>query len=76
MATHSKIGMFKLKLFVSTSTTVDSILGPQPTTFQQTTLFPKWYVAMQTEFDALQKNKTWILVSPFSLCSHWLEMGT
>ncbi|KAL5560865.1 hypothetical protein UlMin_030612 [Ulmus minor] len=36
----------------------------KPSTLKQAQKDPKWIIAMQTEYDALQQNKTWVLVAP------------
>ena len=40
-----------------------SLMSPsEPTCYSTTVKFPKWRIAMEAEFNALLKNKTWSLV--------------
>ncbi|KAL6334751.1 hypothetical protein AAG906_021410 [Vitis piasezkii] len=57
MVTRSKNGIFKPKVY-----TVD-LNVEEPNTFQEAISHPKWKEAMDEEFRALMKNKTWSLVS-------------
>ncbi|RVW93071.1 Retrovirus-related Pol polyprotein from transposon RE1 [Vitis vinifera] len=57
MVTRSKNGIFKPKVY-----TVD-LNVEEPNTFQEAISHPKWKEAMNEEFRALMKNKTWSLVS-------------
>ena len=36
----------------------------EPSSVKAVLAYPKWQQAMQEEFDALQKNKTWVLIPP------------
>ena len=56
MQTRAKSGIFKPKAWVSTTTV--------PLCAQDALIDPAWKQAMQVEFDALLKNKTWTLVQP------------
>lgn len=60
MVTRAKTGTFKPKLF-SVATTTALI---EPATYKQAMHSPEWQKAMTAEFEALQKNNTWILVPP------------
>ncbi|RVX23296.1 Retrovirus-related Pol polyprotein from transposon RE2 [Vitis vinifera] len=57
MVTRSKNGIFKPKVY-----TVD-LNVEEPNTFQEVISHPKWKEAIDKEFRALMKNKTWSLVS-------------
>ncbi|KAL5570866.1 hypothetical protein UlMin_020463 [Ulmus minor] len=58
MHTRSKRGVFKPKIY--SAITVQS----EPNTYKQAAKIPEWKQAMNTEFQALQKNSTWTLVPP------------
>ena len=60
MVTRSKNGIFKPKVY-----TID-LNVEEPNTFQEVISHPKWKEAMDKEFRALMKNKTWSLVSLLS----------
>ena len=61
--TRAKNGIFKPKLFLSST---ENIFPPpcEPNSFQAATRVPEWQQAMHLEFEALMKNKTWVLVPP------------
>ena len=63
MITRAKNGIFKPKLFLSST---ENIFPPpcEPNSFQAATRVPEWQQAMHLEFEALMKNKTWVLVPP------------
>jgi len=60
MITRSKAGIFKPKAF---SVEADNALR-EPTTVKAALSQPQWFQAMQKEYEALQQNNTWTLVSP------------
>ncbi|MDV3193976.1 MAG: hypothetical protein Q8835_02885, partial [Sweet potato little leaf phytoplasma] len=61
MVTRSKSGIFKKKVFNTSSCA--PILS-EPTSFTATSKIPKWKQAMVDEFSALQSQHTWSLVLP------------
>ena len=58
MTTISKASVFKPK----TCLTVTQ--EHEPSSVKADLTDPTWQQAMQEEFDALQKNKTWVLIPP------------
>jgi len=58
MITRAKSGIFKPKIY-----TVSSITS-EPVNFEQTVTNKHWRTAIDEEYKALIKNKTWDLVSP------------
>ncbi|GKV40300.1 hypothetical protein SLEP1_g47962 [Rubroshorea leprosula] len=62
MVTHSQAGVRKLKILPSLLHTSTDL--QEPRTFKQACNLPEWQRAMQEEFLALQRNHTWVLVSP------------
>lgn len=56
MLTRSKDGIFKTKSYLAVSQKLE------PSSVKLALTDPKWRQAMQDEFNALQENKTWILV--------------
>lgn len=63
MITRSKAGIFKPK--VLTVSTPMCNLYDEPKSVQQALSIPAWKDAMESEFQALMKNNTWVLV-PYS----------
>jgi transposase InsO family protein len=61
MATRSKHGIFKPKVF-HTSTTDFS--ETEPPTYKLASQYPKWCTVMDEEYSALQRQHTWSLVPP------------
>ncbi|KAH9703475.1 retrovirus-related pol polyprotein from transposon RE1 [Citrus sinensis] len=60
MITRSKAGIFKPKSYLA-----DLLAKPsEPTSITQAISNPKWFKAMQEEYQALKNNDTWDLVSP------------
>lgn len=56
MVTRSKAGVFKPKTYLAIAQELE------PQSVKATLADFKWRKAIQDEFEALQKNKTWILV--------------
>ncbi|KAF7838587.1 Retrovirus-related Pol polyprotein from transposon TNT 1-94 [Senna tora] len=54
MVTRAKAGVFKPKAFLAET---------EPSTVQQALSEPQWRAAMDDEYNALMKNKTWTLVT-------------
>lgn len=61
MVTWSKQGIFKKKLFLFDSTISEN---GEHIDVSAALHFPLWLKAMEDEFQALQRNKAWTLVSP------------
>ena len=61
MQTRSKNGIYKPKLGYAAQ--VDYNLT-EPSSYMAAAQHPQWCTAMQDEFDALQKQGTWSLVTP------------
>ena len=60
MITKSKAGIFKPKSYLA-----DLLAKPsEPTSITQAISDPKWFKAMQEEYQALISNDTWDLVLP------------
>lgn len=57
MITRAKHGIFKPKKIFSAKVTL-----VEPRSVAAALASPKWVKAMKSEFQALQDNKTWILV--------------
>ena len=68
MQIRSKSGIYKKKIFFSTkhplSFTLVSDFSPTPTSYTRASKCLHWRVAMDSEFNALQQQQTWVLV-PF-----------
>ncbi|GLU00649.1 hypothetical protein SLE2022_179980 [Rubroshorea leprosula] len=64
MVTRSQAGVRKPKILPSMIHTSTDL--QEPKTFKQACNLPEWQRAMQEEFLALQRNQTWVLVSPQS----------
>ncbi|GKU89840.1 hypothetical protein SLEP1_g3925 [Rubroshorea leprosula] len=62
MVTRSQAGVRKPKILPSLLHTSTDL--QEPRTFKQACNLPEWQRAMQEEFLALQRNHTWVLVSP------------
>ncbi|PKU83709.1 Retrovirus-related Pol polyprotein from transposon TNT 1-94 [Dendrobium catenatum] len=62
MTTRLKSGISKPKQIFSLVS--NSSMQDTPKTFKQAMMQPHWQKAMQEEFEALQKQQTWILVPP------------
>ena len=60
MITRSKVGIFKLKSYLTALLAIAS----EPTSVSVALSNPKWFKAMQEEYQALQNNHTWDLVLP------------
>ncbi|XP_024046566.1 uncharacterized mitochondrial protein AtMg00810-like [Citrus sinensis] len=58
MTTRSKAVVFKPKTYLTVAQELE------PSYVKAALTDPKWQHAMQEEFDALQKNKTWVLIPP------------
>ena len=56
MITRAKKGIFKPKIYNAT------IENEEPCTYHQAIQCEKWKSAMNEEFEALQRNRTWDLV--------------
>uniref|UniRef100_A0A803PV91 Reverse transcriptase Ty1/copia-type domain-containing protein n=1 Tax=Cannabis sativa TaxID=3483 RepID=A0A803PV91_CANSA len=61
MVTHSKLGIYKPKLYLAAQQDIS-----EPKTIKEALANPHWNKAMNNEFGALKKKKTWILVPPTS----------
>jgi hypothetical protein len=70
MCTRAKSGITKRKPgFLATNTSLPSsvdYLTTEPPTYAIACKIPQWHAAMASEFDALQRQATWTLVSPSS----------
>ncbi|KAH9651886.1 retrovirus-related pol polyprotein from transposon RE1 [Citrus sinensis] len=66
MITRAKAGIFKPKAFVTSHNSL------KPNTPSEALSDPNWKAAMQAEYDALIKNKTWSLVP---MCSDFKVVG-
>ncbi|KAH9769752.1 retrovirus-related pol polyprotein from transposon RE2 [Citrus sinensis] len=66
MITRAKAGIFKPKAYLTYHNSLE------PSTISEALSDPKWKAAMQTEYDALIKNKTWTLVP---MCSSYKPVG-
>ncbi|WMV40073.1 hypothetical protein MTR67_033458 [Solanum verrucosum] len=64
MVIRSKTNSLKPKALITSrhSLPLDPYHTPKPTTYHQASKFPEWHHAMQIEFLALIRNKTWTLV--------------
>lgn len=62
MQTRSKSGIVKKKVFLSAVQASTDLSVTEPSTFASAIRNSKWQQAMQDEFDALQKQRTWHLV--------------
>ncbi|GKV28896.1 hypothetical protein SLEP1_g37884 [Rubroshorea leprosula] len=62
MVTRSQAGVRKPKILPSLLHTSTDL--QEPRTFKQACNLPEWQRAVQEEFLALQRNHTWVLVSP------------
>ena len=60
MITRSKAGIFKPKSYLAALLAIPS----EPTSVSVALSNPKWFKAMQEEYQALQNNHTWDLVLP------------
>jgi hypothetical protein len=60
MQTRSKNGIYKPKLGYVTQT---NYTLTEPSSYKVAAQYPQWCTAMQDEFDALQKQGTWTLVT-------------
>ena len=58
MTTRSKAGIFKPKLFQKSAQLQSSLPNNTPEALKE----PKWRRAMEDEYNALMKNKTWTLI--------------
>ncbi|KAH9652235.1 retrovirus-related pol polyprotein from transposon RE1 [Citrus sinensis] len=56
MITRSKSGIFKLKLYTA------ALVNKEPDTVQEALSDKNWHQAMSDEYEALIRNKTWLLV--------------
>lgn len=63
MISRTEDGIFKPRALATNSTPIDYTLA-EPPTYKIAAQFPQWCSAMDEEFDALQRQKTWILVPP------------
>jgi hypothetical protein len=61
MCTHGKRGFHIPKQRLNLHTT--ATISPIPSSYKRALLDPLWLSTMRDEFDALQKNNTWSLVS-------------
>ena len=66
MITRAKAGIFKPKAYLTDYNSLE------PSTISEALSNPKWKAAMQSEYDALIKNKTWTLVP---MCSFYKPVG-
>ncbi|KAH9695297.1 hypothetical protein KPL71_022712 [Citrus sinensis] len=66
MVTRSKAGVFKPKTYLA------AVQELEPHSVKAFLADPKWRKAMQDEYEALQKNKTWVLVPKESI---WKIVG-
>lgn len=57
MQTRVKSGIRKPKAFLNTS-----VVPWEPKSFHEANQFPEWRTAMETKFNALVRNDTWVLV--------------
>lgn len=64
MATRSKTGIHKPKLFITQIDHSDGLQLFEPPTYKQASAHPQWRLAMETEYSVLQRNKTWTFVPP------------
>ncbi|GKV20212.1 hypothetical protein SLEP1_g30370 [Rubroshorea leprosula] len=62
MVTRSQAGVRKPKILPSLLHTSTDL--QEPRTFKQACNLPEWQRSMQEEFLALQRNQTWVLLSP------------
>ena len=65
MVTRSRVGTFKpnpRNAMTLTSPPISSTASPIPKSVRGALKDPNWHAAMATEFEALQKNRTWRLV--------------
>jgi hypothetical protein len=63
MVTHARPGIYKPNPKYALEASVDNTISPVPRSVRFAIKDPNWYPAMKAEFDALQANKTWSLVS-------------
>ena len=63
MITRSKHGIYKPKAFITKTAPLDHTLT-EPPTYKVASQYPQWCSAKDEEFDALQRQGTWILVPP------------
>lgn len=61
IVTRSKIGVYKPRVLAAIS--IDLSFS-ELTNVKQAHSHPGWKKFMQDEFDALLRNKTWVLISP------------
>lgn len=64
MLTRSKAGIYKPKLLLAEFDESPEFSLFEPTTYAQVARRAYWRQAMDTEFSALHRNNTWILVPP------------
>ena len=64
MVTHSKAGIHKAKVYLRMA--IEKLMEPR--TYNQAAKHSTWQQAMLHEFEALNRNKTWHLVSPPAGC--------
>lgn len=64
MVTRSKDGIFKPKVY--TNQAPRRLVEVEPQTVDDALMSNSWKKAMEEEYDALMKNKTWTLVPPMA----------
>ena len=57
---QAKAGIFKPKTYIAVTQNLE------PTSVKATLQDSKWYLAMNEEFKAVQRNSTWTLVPPYA----------
>lgn len=62
MQTRGKSGISKRKLLLHTK--IINPLDIEPTSYSVASKYPEWKAAMLDEYQALQRQQTWSLVSP------------
>ena len=66
METRSKKGVYKPRVLLTHLDKQPHMQLHEPKTFKQAVACPNWQEAMKSEFDALLRNRTWILMPPSS----------
>lgn len=65
MVTRLRDGTRKPKILIAFHYPVNALIcSPEPSCYTQASKVPEWCAAMSSEYNALIKNGTWVLVLP------------